>query len=106
MRATGRDVDRLREQLVILAIECPYTKSNPSTCPLRGVRKLKPTAIIDWLDALSSDEKDFLTQYHQCCLMTRWGRGQIERIRRRKRPAPASPGPRKVRGKARRPAVR
>ena len=89
----------MREQLVILAVECPYTKSNPSTCPLHEVRKLKPTAIIDWLDALSGEEKEFLTQYHQCCLMTRWGRGRIEELRKVKRKAPSAR--RKARGKAR-----
>ena len=66
-----RDGDRLREQLVILAAECPYTNSNPPSCPLHEVRKLEPTAIIDWLDALNPDEKDFLTTYHQVCLETK-----------------------------------
>lgn len=67
----GHDVDRLREQLVILAAECPYTNSNPPNCPLHEVRKLEPTAIIDWLDALNRDEQDFLTIYHRCCLLTK-----------------------------------
>jgi hypothetical protein len=68
---TGRDADRMREQLVALAAECPYTGSNPSGCPLHEVRKLEPARIIDWLDGLSGEEKDFLTLYHQCCLVTK-----------------------------------
>ena len=96
-------MDRLREQLVILAVECPYMKSNPANCPLHEVRKLKPVAIIDWLDALSADETEFLTQYHQCCLMTRWGRGHVDRRRKRKG-LPAFPAsPRKVRSAGVRP---
>ncbi len=76
--AISRDVDRLREQLVLLAVECPYTKSNPSTCPLHDVRLLEPAAIIDWLDGLSSEERDFLTLYHQCCLVTKWECNDLE----------------------------
>jgi hypothetical protein len=66
---TRRDVDWLREQLASLAVGCPHTRSNPSSCPLHEVRLLEPAAILDWLDGLSSDEKEFLMLYHQCCLV-------------------------------------
>lgn len=70
--APSRDVDRLREQLVVLAVECPYTKSNPDSCPLHEVRKMEPAAIIDWLDGLNREEQDFVALYHECCLVTKW----------------------------------
>jgi hypothetical protein len=90
-------VDRLREQLVALAVECPYMESDPSGCPLHEVRKPEPAAIIDWLDKLNSEEKDFLTQYHQCCLMTVWERDCVEGRRKRTRMAGARVGPQKGR---------
>ena len=62
-------MDWLREQLASLAVGCPHTRSNPSSCPLHEVRLLEPAAILDWLDGLSSDEKEFLMLYHQCCLV-------------------------------------
>ena len=75
------DVDRLREQLVLLAVECPYTKSNPAGCPLHEVRKMKPSSIIDWLDGLNREEKDFVTLYHHCCLVTKWERAWFDESR-------------------------
>ena len=70
VRTNGsHDVDWLREQLRTLATGCPHTKSNPDGCPLHDVRQLEPAAIIDWLDGLSLEEKDFLMLYHQCCLV-------------------------------------
>ena len=68
----SQDIDTLREQLVTLAISCPHTKSNPSSCPLHEVRKLESAAILDWLDGLSREDLDYLTLYHQCCLVTKW----------------------------------
>lgn len=62
-------MDWLREQLRTLATGCPHTKTNPDGCPLHDVRQLEPAAIIDWLDGLSPEEKDFLMLYHQCCLV-------------------------------------
>jgi hypothetical protein len=66
----AHDLDQLREQLVLLAARCPHTKSNPPSCPLHGLRQMEPSAIIDWLDGLQNDEREFLLFYHQCCLMT------------------------------------
>ena len=75
---TRRDPDQFREELVSLAVACPRTKSNPSRCPLHEVRKLEPTAIMDWLDGMSSDDQDFLRLYHQCCLVTQWDSESVE----------------------------
>lgn len=69
MATRSRNADRLREELVILAAACPCTRSNPSSCPLHEVRKLEAGAIIDWLDRLSAEEKAYLAQYHECCMM-------------------------------------
>lgn len=77
-----RDVEQLREQLVMLAVACPYTKSNPITCPLHEVRRQEPAAILDWLDNLSREEKDFLILYHQCCLVAKWEDDMLERLQR------------------------
>ena len=83
-----RDVDRLREQLASLAVGCPHTKSNPSSCPLHDVRMLEPEAIIDWLDGLSTDEKEFLMLYHQCCLVISRERDSAAAPRKRKKDPP------------------
>jgi hypothetical protein len=98
-------VDWLREQLASLAVGCPHTKANPSSCPLHDVRLLEPAAIIDWMDGLSNEEKEFLMLYHQCCLVINRERGSAtgqpdrrarpEGLARRRRrgsnPAAASP---------------
>ena len=73
-----RDLDRLREQLVVLALECPYTESNPPSCPLHNVRKMEPAAIIDWLDGLDGEEKHFLLLYRQCSPMAKWERDALD----------------------------
>jgi hypothetical protein len=90
-------VDLLREKLVLLAIECPYTKSNPPTCPLHDVRKLDPASIIDWLDGLSSEEKDFLTLYHQCCLVAQWEAEGVDALPPVSVPAPSAVGRKQTR---------
>lgn len=90
-----RDVDRLREQLMLLAVECPYTNSNPPGCPLHEVRQMEPEAVIDWLDGLSGEEKDYLTFYHECCLMTRCESDWVQGGKKRKRKAAAGGGSRK-----------
>jgi len=55
--------------------------ANPSACPLHEVRKLGPAAAIDWIDGLSREEKEFLLQYHQCCLLVEWERDWSRRFR-------------------------
>ena len=70
----GSDADRINEQLVRLAKECPYTGSNPPTCPLHEVRKLDPETTIGWLNGLAGEEKEFLMLYHDCCVLTHWER--------------------------------
>ena len=79
-RPSGREMDRLREQLVLLAVECPYTNANPPNCPLHEVRKMPPTAIIDWMDGLNHEEKEFVALYHQCCLVTKWERDCLREL--------------------------
>ena len=78
--------DLLREQLVSLAAGCPHTKDNPLNCPLHEVRKLEPSAIIDWVDELNPDNLDYLTMYHQCCLVIHRESGKIGRKRKSPRP--------------------
>jgi hypothetical protein len=86
---TRRDVDKLREQLASLAVGCPHTKSNPSSCPLHDVRLLEPEAIIDWLDSLNNEEKDFLMLYHQCCLVINRERDSATAPRKRQTSSPS-----------------
>ena len=69
-------MDQLREELVALATECPHTTANPCGCPLHELRKMEPGQIIDWLDRLNGEEREFLMLYHQCCLVTQWENGR------------------------------
>ena len=46
-------------------------------CPLHEVRKLAPSAIIDWVDGLNPDNLEYLTMYHQCCLVIHRESGKI-----------------------------
>lgn len=85
--AQARDhEDVLREQIVSLAAACPHTKNNPLNCPLHEVRKLEPNAIIDWVDGLNPDSLEYLTMYHQCCLVIQRESGKIGKKRRTPRP--------------------
>ncbi len=80
-----RDLDGMRAQLVALAVGCPHTRSNPSSCPLHELRQQDPSAIIDWLDTLQDDERDYLIRYHHCCLAT-WKNKSV--VGRRNGPTP------------------
>ena len=91
--AARRDADWLREQLVSLAVGCPHTKGSPAGCPLHEVRKLEPSEIIDWVDRLRPDEKEFLMLYHQCCFVINWERDMAPRRRRERNPARAKVSP-------------
>jgi hypothetical protein len=74
-RAAKFSPERLRwlnQQLIAIAPTCPWTKRNPAECPLHGVRKLPTSAIAEWLDRLSAEEKEYLVLYHQCCLAIKW----------------------------------
>ena len=67
----GRSAPRkkdARAQLEALVAECPLLGLNPANCPLNGVRRLSPVNARAWLAGLNTEEIDFLTHYHRCCL--------------------------------------
>jgi len=82
----GHDVDRLRERLLILVTGCPRSAANPPTCPLYHIRELEPSEVIDWIDQLDTNQKQFLAQYHDCCLAIHWQRDWMEQLARATRP--------------------
>ena len=59
-----------------LATECPHTKANWCGCLLHELRKMEPRQIINWLDRLDGEEREFLMLYHKCCLVTQWENGR------------------------------
>ncbi len=74
-RARQFSPERLRwlnVQLAHLAPSCPWNQRNPAECPLADVRKLPATAVAEWLENLSPEEKEYLVLYHQCCLAIKW----------------------------------
>lgn len=62
----------LDQQLAQVAPNCPWTHRNPRECPLYEVRKLPTEDMLQWLDGLSVEEKEYLVLYHQCCLAIKW----------------------------------
>jgi len=71
----GLNVEWLCQQLTTRIAGCAHAKSNLSSCPLHDMPFSEPEAVIEWLDGLSSEEKDFLVLYHQCALVINWERG-------------------------------
>lgn len=64
------DTDR-RQQLIRTAapllIQCPVGHDNPASCPLHDIRSRQRLVRTQWLDQLSEEDLEFLTDYHRVC---------------------------------------
>jgi hypothetical protein len=58
----------LRANLLELVEACPFHRSNPEDCPLFPLRKMRPARRLQWFNALSQDDLDYLASYHHVCL--------------------------------------
>jgi hypothetical protein len=60
--------DLLRASLISLTERCPGVECNPEDCPLFRLRKMKPSARLQWFQALTEEDLDFLAAYHHVCM--------------------------------------
>ena len=70
---TNRIQLRLARELNVLELsqKCPYDHCNPSFCPLHSLREKDVNDRIDWIHALSDDDLEYLSGYHQVCMYWR-----------------------------------
>ena len=61
----------LERQALALAAMCPVERSNPSNCPLFGVRTLGARERRAWIHGLSHEDLEYLISYHACCVAAR-----------------------------------
>lgn len=66
-----------RQQLIGLAISCPYEEANPQECPLHDLRKLPLEARYTTINAMNEQEVERIIQFHGICSECR--RAQTER---------------------------
>jgi hypothetical protein len=69
--------DELGASLISLARCCPLHERNPEDCLLFPVRKLKPSARLEWFNALTEDDLSFIAAYHHTCLNVKLAGNQI-----------------------------
>lgn len=63
----------LRAHLLELIEACPFHRSNPRDCLLVSLRKMRAARRLQWFDALSEDDLDYLATYHHVCLGLKLG---------------------------------
>lgn len=63
--------DQLRASLIALTECCPVDGCNPKDCPLFPVRKMKPSARLEWFKALTEEDLIFIAAYHHVCMNVR-----------------------------------
>jgi hypothetical protein len=57
----------LEQRAVELSKHCPADSSNPSDCPLCGLRPLPARARQTWIHKLTDEDLEYLTTYHGTC---------------------------------------
>ena len=69
----NRVVYRLNRELSVLKLgaHCPYDHTTPSFCPLAAVRQIGPSDRLNWIHSLSDADLEYLTNYHQICMLWR-----------------------------------
>ena len=67
-KANHKQKSDLRANLMKLADACPFHLDNPEDCQLFELRKLKPAARVQWVNALSEADLAYLNTYHRVCL--------------------------------------
>lgn len=59
-----------------LSRHCPVDRTNPSDCPLCGLRPLPARERKGWLQQLSDDDLEYLATYHGTCFAEKMGQGE------------------------------
>ena len=60
--------NELRVHLLRLSESCPFHHANPEDCPLFPLRKIAPAKRVQWINALSESDLEYLAAYHRVCL--------------------------------------
>ena len=63
--------NELRVSLLELSEACPFHHANPRDCPLFALRKMKPTKRVQWFNALTENDLEYLATYHRVCFTTK-----------------------------------
>jgi len=69
--------DQLRARLIGLTKRCPVDQCNPVDCLLVSVRKMKPSARLLWLRAVTEEDLDFIAAYHHVCMKVKLAESRI-----------------------------
>ena len=83
----GHDADRVRRKeelacnILQLTLGCPHDQCNPSFCPLFEVRKLDLDERVQWVHRLTDEDLEYLSTYHEICLLWR-ATGGVENPKR------------------------
>jgi hypothetical protein len=57
----------LRASLLKLSEACPFHTVNPADCPLYPLRKMGRQERVQYINALSESEMQYLADYHKVC---------------------------------------
>jgi hypothetical protein len=69
--------DQLEASLFALTRRCPVDQCNPVDCLLYSVRKMKPSARLLWLRAVTEEDLDFIAAYHHVCMKVKLAESRI-----------------------------
>jgi hypothetical protein len=61
-------LNQMRTNVLKLSAACPFHVANPADCPLFELRKLPPSKRLQWVDALSETDLEYLATYHRVCI--------------------------------------
>ena len=64
----AREREEVLSQVIQLTAACPIENCATPLCPLFEVRKLAAGERMEWIRALSNEDLEFLSAYHQICL--------------------------------------
>lgn len=69
---------QLRAELMELIHGCPVDLCNPEVCPLFHLRQMNYNRRIEWFNALSQEDLEYLAAYHHVCMKHKLQASQAE----------------------------
>jgi hypothetical protein len=67
-KVPGEQGNELRVNFLELSQSCPFHHENPEDYPLFPLRKMAPAKRLQWINALSESDLEYLATYHRVCL--------------------------------------
>ena len=65
--------EQLRKGLLEVLSACPTEACNPTDCPLYQLRQMEYERRLQWLNALSRSDLEYLAAYHYVCMKLKAG---------------------------------